>query len=519
MNEVLGDLDLDLEVTKTTRKFGASLRATFFAKPTIVKLGGNKAADASHVVHILPAKDVTKLSGSSDFLVKQEFKAVRIAGIDEQMVVAVRAKMPLLSNSRATHSPLERRVEILQDVLRGLDALHSAGKSVRGKLDRTNVGLAKDGRGRILDYEIAESGSSEYRFRPEKDIREFAYLAWRVLGDGNEIWDGRYYLPEGSGLDTEAFEWILDFCTKSNLAPAAGHLIDALNAVTHESRFHAASGLFRLTETEILGAREDLATAARKSGTGPPLDTRIVTAAHWTLASKLHTFPETRLAFLNRQTAKNLFEWNSIAPVGDFNYSSNITEDKFDGFLSASAIDKTLLSEGIDLTWRNSIHHSHFGTSLDVEHEERMSKAESEGDALPGREEFLAHVTAMGLVRQSLLAQDDFLYGDAVLQLMRFGGLDVGVDEILVLRRWGDLLSVPDHGRWLYPSFQFDRKSGRPSKLVAEAALALSFDDSWEALNFWFVARPFLEGRRLADVVHRRIGEEAVLRAVANYLP
>jgi hypothetical protein len=122
--------------------------------------------------------------------------------------------------------------------------------------------------------------------------------------------------------------------------------------------------------------------------------------------------------------------------------------------------------------------------------------------------------------RKGLIKRNSFMSTREVVDLLDAGYPPIGRDEMLVLRQWGQVLAVPDHGRWLYPTFQF--RNGRVSPFIFDLHDRLRRNrngqdaDPWIELTFWSVERPDLEGQAVKDLLWRQRDARVVHEYIAS---
>lgn len=403
---------------------------------------------------------------------------------------------------------LQARVDTLRTVLTGLESLHEQ-RLVHGNLHPENV----DHAGLLVDYSLRpplDTLTPEQRvyLAPEvlqgrtlqaSDIYAFGKLAQRVLGP--YLWDNRI-LP--NGLDSEAFEWLLDYCTLEDpkSRPSAKTLVAVLEGGSDDLAARANRSLRSGTREaiELLGG-----TAPRRQVEGA------VAEAALHLAELVGEHPETSLAVASTTKAGRLLSRLAL------DRNTRIAHHKLSCI--GSRLEHALLETfgnskfEIDTQWRDRVHRLHFGFGISFDHDEQMP-AIRKGSRLARRQaEYLRHVEQLSEARANLLSKDTYIYTSGVADLLSTSDIAVSSSEIAALRRWGHVVAVPDHGRWLYPLFQFDGLGNIPTEIeIANKMLGRS--TPWEILSWWHLLRRSLASRSLAQVLHSEEGPAAVKAAL-----
>lgn len=157
----------------------------------------------------------------------------------------------------------------------------------------------------------------------------------------------------------------------------------------------------------------------------------------------------------------------------------------------------------IDSLWKDQIHEDYFGFPLDSVHELRISATELSEEDQMYREMYLESVRHANEARAQLLEENQFLTTAGAIEELDGGKGRFSREDVLIARRWGTILAVPDHKRWLYPIFQFN--DGRISSLVGllhdmqTKHLDGAEPDPWDLLTFFSVRRKLLGGLALKD--------------------
>jgi hypothetical protein len=413
-----------------------------------------------------------------------------------------------------TVDQLQARIDTLRTVLEGLESLHDQ-QLVHGNLHPENIDRA----GLLVDYSLRpplDSLTPEQRvyLAPEvlqgrtlqaSDIYAFGKLAQRVLG--SYLWDNRI-LP--NGLDSEAFEWLLDYCTLEDpkSRPSARTLISVLEGGSDELAARANRSLRSGTQEAIenLGGGTSRGHATSKG----QVEGAVADAALH-LAELVSEHPETALAVSSTSKAGRLLSRIALDRNAKFaHHKPSDIEDRLQRALMETFGNSKF---EIDTQWRDRIHRLHFGFGISLDHDEQMPIIRRGSRLARLQAEYLRHVEQLSEARTNLLSKDTYLYTSGVAQLLSAADAAASSSEVAALRRWGHVIAVPDHGRWLYPLFQFDGLGNVPTEIEIANKL-LDRSTPWEILSWWHLPRRSLAGRSLAQVLHSEEGPSAVESAL-----
>jgi hypothetical protein len=409
----------------------------------------------------------------------------------------------LLSDSNKVHwsgkSDLRRwqfddPVRFITDVLQGLNELHDLG-IVHGDLRPEKIGRLSDGGYAIRDPGLTPSYRSLRYVAPEfvasptreptpsTDIHAFFSLALDAL----RPYRGDRTHPHLARLDAQ-FRWLKDYFSTRPTRPDAESLLALFSGIAE----HSTSSL----ETR----------SARPFG-----------RVSRSIGDLLARYPETALTLSSEQlfdVSRTEAFLSEVRPRASVRALSGPRGKRI---LPPKTSDGLLIDEfpeGIDTKWFDAIHRSHFGFPLDAEHRLRMQSGHRELDIEIVTAEYQIAVKLAEESRTQLLEENSFLSTAGVLRLLT--GLTR--DDLLVLRRWGRILALPDHSRFLYPTFQFNE--GRVSPIVGDVHDQLAEDrlgldaSPWSELTYFCVKRELLAGRSLKDVLWLERDRAAVRRIV-----
>lgn len=396
---------------------------------------------------------------------------------------------------------LGRRLSVLSDVLQGLDQLHR-NDVVHGDLRPENIALAGD-RALLFDYAIRPPLSRltsvqmvyvapEARYghpTMQSDVFAFGKLAQRLLG--SYLWDNRR-LP--IGLRTSEMEWILDFCTVAN--PAERPTIQQLREVLFgDQRFGA---LRPRVKKSLAAARGVIIGEARSGYRGLEFrDQALISGAAGLIEAEAKSHLETQLALYSEPRVSRLLTQIALDTVHADAHSkarnATIKHEPAVDYLEEPTPE-------LDAIWRDRVHRIHFGRPLPIEGENRRLKQRDWAA-------YDEHIRKSAVARLALLSRDRYYYTAGVVKILS-RDVEVVPADVAVRRQWGSLLAVQDHGRWLYPAFQFD-ETGRPIAEIAQANELLGEEDRWDVLSWWHLPVRQLGGKALAETITTEPGQAA----------
>lgn len=471
----------------------------------------------------------------SDLVGKQAFEPFRPSiGIISQQVLSVpdsdlvlslrRLVYKTLADDLATYDAqgltdlrLKKRMDVLESVLVGLESLH-AQKRIHGDLRPENVTIGKDGSPGLVDYlmrppvtrmseeQLAYIAPEALFDRPQSasDVFAFGKLAQRLLG--SYLWDSRR-LP--NRLNSDAFEWVLDYCTLQD--PRERPDIATLREVL----FGAESGLVLARARRSLrqGAQRALDHLDNVSSQPRGELSEPVNSAANQIHDLIDRFPETVLAISVARKSARLVE--TIAIDSGLILPHNQGQEARQARNSNTDLKHLREpNEKIDLPLKDRLHRLHFGSGIALDHNEQMPHVRKGSRLARKRVAYLEHIGRLEEARMNLLSKDIYLYTSGVAELLSQGPGEVVDADVATLRRWKHLLAISDHGRWLYPLFQFEQGTPSVSPLIQEANDRFRDSEPWEVLSWWFLPRISLQGESLASVVHTIDGREATLNAL-----
>lgn len=472
----------------------------------------------SFVIHVAPISDV--LNRRSAFrgvqagrgIVPQEMLRLR----DSNLIVSLRELVNgTLADDLAkldrdvSRKSLDARIGLLRTVLEGLESLH-AMRLLHGNLHPENI----DRTGQVLDYLVRPPIDRltpsqrvylapevfEGRTVPASDVYAFGKLAQRLLGA--YLWDSRK-LP--NGLNSDAFEWLMDYCTVQDpeSRPSVRVLMEILEGGSVDLAARATRSI-RSGAQEVLDVFSEIPTVHDGPGA--------VAEAADHIGRLLIEYPETTVAVSSTARARNLL-WR-IA-LDDYvtvphNTWRRLTRETAAATMETFEDNKT----GIDTQWRDRVHRQFFGVGIPLDPDLRADSVPRLTKPAVARE-YRLQLEKLGAARENLLSKDSYLYSSGVAERLSVFDEPATPADVAVLRRWGHILAVPDHGRWLYPSFQFDERDNVPVEIEL-ANTTLRDSGPWEVLSFWHIPRPSLDGATFASTLHSDDGKKSVRQALAR---
>jgi hypothetical protein len=214
--------------------------------------------------------------------------------------------------------------------------------------------------------------------------------------------------------------------------------------------------------------------------------------------------PETIL-FMDVDTSSRLLSWQTVDYAARRDYNSSHE------FVNLQSRTKTVVLEdlpkSIDDRWINRIHLDFYAKGIGPDHDANLISPGLLSERERARDEDYNEYREMASrIRADLLIENSFMHTEEVASLLRDLEIEVHSLDVTVMRRWGYVLAVPDHDRWLYPVFQFDPASGLPSPLIkivndARCKGRDSKPDEWATLSFWGQRIEALDGYAPCDLL------------------
>jgi serine/threonine protein kinase len=412
---------------------------------------------------------------------------------------------------------LLRRISVLENVVEAMSSLRESGL-FHGDLRPENISLGSNGAS-LVDFSLRvpfERLSNEQRVylapearqgrpHPPSDVYSFGKIAQRLLGSA--LWDNRE-LP--GTLRSDAFEWILDFCTLSGAAdrPTVEHLREVLLEQDQGiARRHVKSA----TATAVGIASEHLFASHLVS---QDQTSTAIGSATTAVARKLREFPETMLAMFEPSRVASFVERFAIDANSFVERAGPVSRGDARALAEIDYLSDPPTE--IDAVWRDQIHQLHFGKGIELDHDSDMPRVWPFSGLWFRRREYVRHVQDLNEVRLDLLSRDAFIYSAGVARLMSSGSRPVTIPEVATYRRWNRLLAVSDHGRWLYPVFQFGADQ-QPVREIEIANAMLANDSAWEVLSWWNLPLDSLGGASLASTIHSDLGRAAFAECIRRF--
>lgn len=177
--------------------------------------------------------------------------------------------------------------------------------------------------------------------------------------------------------------------------------------------------------------------------------------------------------------------------------------------------------DDIDDLLLDGLHRGFYGFPREQGHDDRTHELKLHGKVEdPEWDELYDQAVAdLTEARAVLLSENLFLSTREVVELLSNGATAMGRDWLLLLRRWGHVLAIPDHGRWLYPEFQF--RDGVISPFVFALHTRLRENrrtgidaDAWIQLTFWSTPADELHGRAPKELLWNQRDAAALDRTV-----
>lgn len=412
------------------------------------------------------------------------------------------------ASRRHGHDKAKAKEEVLRfllDTISGIEDIHSAGR-VHGDLRPEKLGITASGDLVIRDIGIKGKNfhSARRYVAPEvDDSRDSSqsqsadiFAFFKIAADLLQPYRSDPEHRDLARLDHQV-RWMIDYFHYRAERPPVLELSRFMNNNTHYEGARLDAFLDRI-------ARNKRRLKGKSTFIDLDATTRLL-AAH----------PETRLMLAAPDSQRRLVDWLMLARTTPKPHNKR----RYPSALSRRHVEFTRqnLPESIDDRWKNNIHRSMFGLDIDDEHDQRVASLSDPATELQ-QKRYDSAVAVAEAVRNTLLNEHDFLSTHEVCELLSSESAPLRREEVTVLRQWGMLLAVPDHGRWLYPEFQFHDGAVSPMVLQVHEKLRERIDgaspDPWVELDYWSTERNDLGGEPLQKMVWR----ENVSREIAHII-
>lgn len=431
-------------------------------------------------------------------------------------------------NTQSRLTEISSTLSVLTDIAIGLASLHGAGV-VHGDLRPSNILLRNDGKARVADFGLTLKA---LRHRP-RNAMNFAspesLLHEGIQGKAGDVYSfgkiARLLISVASDLSTRQksrLEWITAECL--DIEPSNRPNIETVRDVIDvdvSSMGPSQEEVWHLDDfTSAVLADMD---ARIPDICASQIDERLlaVQSAAESIDVELANQRGVRLLTLSRPETVHLVAtlafMKSKQQHGSFTLVSGTS--KLD---TVMALERDP-SAPIDESWTRSLH------------ENFRHPSEDERDQLLNEYSFLppldrerisgSNTTALdsALARQlqdatrernALLDMDTYVRSEDVAAIMSVSCPGITVDEVRVLRDFGYLIAVPHQNRNIYPTFQFERRSGLPFDSVKYVSDMFDTDGSpWGILAWWLGASRDLEGSSPAEWLREQRDDDAVTKA------
>ena len=390
----------------------------------------------------------------------------------------------------------------LNDALIALEAVHAEnrvhgdlrpekfGLNERGEVVLRDVGIRYPGAYKNIRYVAPEILKSENAVEYSQSSDVYAFLC--ITADLLKPFRGDAENPHLAMLDAQ-FRWLQDYFYPRKDRPSAAML----------RAFVSANGF------SVSGAAWDAFFDSFNKNTKRSLRRPSRNSPLGLLKNHLNDYPETRFAIDGSLSGQRLARWFAFDDSFSKRYSPRAVKKNSEkvkaGLLTVPDFNSIDLPTEIDDRWMNALHRSFFGIPIDDQHDARLASGDLSQEESQLRDYYLRSINGANEARAVLLGEHQFLSTAEVVALLKESDTPLDRPELMVLRRWGRILAVPDHGRWLHPSFQF--QSGVISPRVHEVHQALRLHregldpDPWVELTYWSINRGALGGLALKDVV------------------
>lgn len=405
-----------------------------------------------------------------------------------------------LSREASVHPEAARdsATQFISTLLSALDSLHSR-ELIHGALEPDRISINEKGEIRFIDVAIPSVFSKTYvklsgedaalpsRYAaPERwlnpkalptsswDIYSFLVIASDVL----RPYRGSRAALLLHNLDARV-HWLLDYVYKTPKRPSAKEL----HSLLFDSIPDAAEKLLRNLPHPgnllyTVGPTIPSTLSARKARLSFRLE--ISENSLEEIISGIVTFPETAIALGGENSRNKIKNLSRIIAFSDTRRDNRrrvyelLSEVQNSIVALPSKMKKQLefdsahFPPSIDAAWQDSLHQLHFGFAMDEAHDERIAATELDAEQQIAREQFQDAIRLANTIRRRLLSADRYLTTAGVIsEFSSTIAHRMNRESILVARRWGAILAIPDHERWLYPKFQF--RDGQVSPFIARA--------------------------------------------------
>ena len=407
---------------------------------------------------------------------------------------------------------VEARLRLLTELAQALERFHRAGR-IHGDLRPANVALGKHVL--LLDYgvrrdahelfpeELIYRAPESESVRPDAaaDVYAFGKIAQRLRG--SFLWADN----EIGGWRASELEWVIQTCMLTD--PGRRPPMSVVARIFDDGTSYLAPSVRRAQRA----VRKSLETWLIDLGFGEIATSEIVHDSNEKVREYAAQHPATRSMLTDFTALESLTK--RIAIDGSERLRQNLTrsETKHEAL---AAMGEGLLSDPPqtpDEVWRNRLHVLNFDFPIDAGHDDRMAREGDNPELARETERYRKQLALVTAARNELLQRDTYLYTAGVADLLTRSGLPTSEADVTILREWGYLLAVEDHGRRLYPAFQFD-DSAMPRRIIREVNHRFNGAEPWDVLMWWRNPRISLEGASYADNLSAENGEEVVLEAL-----
>jgi len=420
------------------------------------------------------------------------------------------AKYQALSKKQATH-----RVRVIQDLVRGLMELHEEGVAHKD-LRPTNVSMQRRGAALVdigLGSRAEKLGEYQRRFiapevldgqreTPKSDIYSMGEMLDQLLL-GHFSQDD---VVPMIGARAGAVRWLASAAKSADQSnrPTSNEMWDVLFGDSKASIFIANEVIER--------ARRGLVDSIQSSGVKHHQAEQLALIAHQRIEHHLLGNPITSIALATEDRARALL---ALIPIEPLDLSIEILHNRSHN--ERSPLERVYVEKSnadIDDDWKRRIALDYVDTVRDLDDDATLEQVHGllskENAAL-----YAYEVEFAGRVRDRLLRENEFFDADGLSRFMSQPKIPVVASDIDVLREWGLLFGVRDHGNWIYPQFQFDAETGAPFEIIEKIQAQVPANESpWASLSWWCTPNGLLEGLAPSDLLGHEGAETALLSAI-----
>lgn len=383
---------------------------------------------------------------------------------------------------------LSQRSVAVEAAARGIAALHESGL-IHGDVRPDNIAITSpSGEAKVIDYdsappaELLDENERAYRapdatLTPSADVYGLGVMLYEIVAKYSRLEDINPYYQ----LSTRQLTWLSELARSSAPSdrPTARLLAQLLAPEYRQGPVADAWRAIDIARVDLLRAMNLANRSLISFSDISDLGETVSKAAR----AALIRHPETAASLVTAEAARSLL---ALLPI-DIAGASVHTHAHDRGHVEREYVNPP--QGEIDDDFRTRL--------------EQRADELAEVDPAAAEEELTESIDFANKLRLELLSKVRCFSEDGLARLMTRPDLAVSADGVATLREWNYLLAVPDHGKWLYPAFQFDQASGAPFEVVHEVLEAFPENESpWTILSWWLTKHPKLQGHSPSEALH-----------------